>query len=196
HDLWLLSDEVYWTLGGGEHVSPRSLPGMAERTLVINSMSKSHGMTGWRMGWLSGPEQMISLLTNLNLVTTYGLPAFISLACAEALENGYGVKEIAERYAARRSVVLDAMRGMNNVTVRGSEGGMYVMLDISALEPDDEKFAWALLDKEKVGVMPGSSFGDAAAGHIRVSLCQPEAVLLEATLRLRRFASSYRREAA
>ncbi|TIM33588.1 MAG: pyridoxal phosphate-dependent aminotransferase, partial [Mesorhizobium sp.] len=196
HDLWLLSDEVYWTLGGGEHVSPRSLPGMAERTLVINSMSKSHGMTGWRMGWLSGPEQMISLLTNLNLVTTYGLPAFISLACAEALENGYGVKEIAERYAARRSVVLDAMRGMNNVTVRGSEGGMYVMLDISALEPDDEKFAWALLDKEKVGVMPGSSFGEAAAGHIRVSLCQPEAVLLEATLRLRRFASSYRREAA
>jgi arginine:pyruvate transaminase len=85
---------------------------------------------------------------------------------------------------------------MNNVTVRGSEGGMYVMLDISALEPDDEKFAWALLDKEKVGVLPGSSFGDAAAGHIRVSLCQPEAVLLEATLRLRRFASSYRREAA
>ncbi|TJV18560.1 MAG: pyridoxal phosphate-dependent aminotransferase, partial [Mesorhizobium sp.] len=131
HDLWLLSDEVYWTLGGGEHVSPRSLPGMAERTLVINSMSKSHGMTGRRMGWLSGPEQMISLLTNLNLVTTYGLPAFISLACAEALENGYGVKEIAERYAARRSVVLDAMRGMNNITVRGSEGGMYLMLDIS-----------------------------------------------------------------
>ena len=57
HDLWLLSDEVYWTLGGGEHVSPRALPGMAERTLVINSMSKSHGMTGWRIGWLTGPER-------------------------------------------------------------------------------------------------------------------------------------------
>ena len=57
HDLWLLSDEVYWTLGGGEHVSPRALPGMAERTLVINSMSKSHGMTGWRIGWLTGPEE-------------------------------------------------------------------------------------------------------------------------------------------
>lgn len=196
HDLWLLSDEVYWTLGGGEHVSPRSLPGMAERTLVINSMSKSHGMTGWRMGWLTGPEEMISLLTDLNLVMTYGLPAFISLACAEALENGYGVEEIAERYAARRAVVLDAMRGMNNVTVRGSEGGMYVMLDISAIEPDDEKFAWAFLDQEKVGVMPGSSFGAAAAGHIRFSLCQPEPVLMEAATRLRRFASSYRGEAA
>ena len=196
HDLWLLSDEVYWTLGGGEHISPRGLPGMAERTLVINSMSKSHGMTGWRMGWLTGPAEMITLLTNLNLVTTYGLPAFISIACAEALENRYGVKEIAERYAARRTVLLDAVRGMNNVSVHGSQGGMYVMLDISAVEPDDEKFAWAFLDKENVGVMPGSSFGKAAAGHIRISLCQPEPVLQEAALRLRRFASSYRREAA
>ena len=88
------------------------------------------------------------------------------------------------------------MRGLNNVTVRGSEGGMYVMLDISDIEPDGEKFAWALLDAEKVGVMPGSSFGDAAAGHIRISLCQPEGVLMEAALRLRRFASTYRREAA
>ncbi|CDX26115.1 Arginine--pyruvate transaminase AruH [Mesorhizobium plurifarium] len=196
HDLWLLSDEVYWTLGGGEHISPRSLPGMAERTLVINSMSKSHGMTGWRMGWLTGPKAMIALMIDLNLVTTYGLPAFISIACAEALENHYGVKDIAERYAARRKIFLDAIRGANEVTVRGSEGGMYVMLDISAVEPDDEKFAWALLDKEKVGVMPGSSFGEAAAGHIRISLCQPEPILKEAALRLRRFASNYRREAA
>lgn len=196
HDLWLLSDEVYWTLGGGEHISPRSLPGMAERTLVINSMSKSHGMTGWRMGWLTGPKEMIQLFTDLNLVTTYGLPAFISIACAEALENHYGVKEIAERYAARRTVFLNAIRGANEVTVRGSEGGMYVMLDVSAVEPDDEKFAWALLDKEKLGVMPGSSFGHAAAGHIRISLCQPEPILEEAALRVRRFASNYRREAA
>ncbi|TPI15958.1 pyridoxal phosphate-dependent aminotransferase [Mesorhizobium sp. B4-1-3] len=196
HDLWLLSDEVYWTLGGGEHISPRSLPGMAERTLVINSMSKSHGMTGWRMGWLTGPKAMIALMIDLNLVTTYGLPAFISIACAEALENHYGVKDIAERYAARRAVFLDAIRGTNEVTVRGSDGGMYVMLDISAVEPDDEKFAWALLDKEKVGVMPGSSFGEAAAGHIRISLCQPEPILKEAALRVRRFASNYRREAA
>ena len=196
HDLWLLCDEVYWTLGGGEHISPRSLPGMAERTLVINSMSKSHGMTGWRMGWLTGPKAMIALMVDLNLVTTYGLPAFISIACAEALENHYGVKDIAERYAARRTVFLEAIRGANEVTVRGSEGGMYVMLDVSAVEPDDEKFAWALLDKEKVGVMPGSSFGEAAAGHIRISLCQSEPVLKEAALRVRRFASNYRREAA
>ena len=98
HDLWLLSDEVYWTLAEGHHVSPRALPGMAERTLVINSMSKSHGMTGWRIGWLTGPEAMISLLVSLNLVTTYGLTDFVQQAAAEALENGYGVKMIADIY--------------------------------------------------------------------------------------------------
>jgi arginine:pyruvate transaminase len=196
HDLWLLSDEVYWTLGGGHHISPRALPGMAERTLVINSMSKSHGMTGWRMGWLTGPESMISLLVSLNLVTTYGLTGFIQEAAAEALENDYGVREIADTYNGRRKVLLDAIRGLNDITVRGSEGGMYVMLDVSAIERDDEKFAWALLDAENVSVMPGSSFGDAAAGHIRISLCQPNDVLLEAATRLRRFASSYRSKAA
>lgn len=196
HDLWLLSDEVYWTLGDSEHLSPRALPGMDERTLVINSMSKSHGMTGWRLGWLTGPQELVTLLISLNLVTTYGLTDFVSRAAIEALNNDYGVEQIATLYAGRRKLFLDAVRGMNNVTVRGSEGGMYAMLDISAVEPDDEKFAWAFLDRENVGVMPGSSFGDAAAGHIRISLCQPEPILLEAAERLRRFVSTYRREAA
>jgi len=196
HDLWLLSDEVYWALAGEKHLSPRALASMEERTIIINSMSKSHGMTGWRLGWLTGPERMIRLLTDLNLVSTYGLVDFISHAAVEALENGYGVEEITERYTARRTAFLDAIRGMNNVTVRGSEGGMYVMLDISAIEPDDEKFAWALLDKELVGVMPGSSFGEAAAGHIRISLCQPQAILEEAATRLRRFTATYRSNAA
>lgn len=196
HDLWLLSDEVYWTLGGGEHISPRALPDMAERTLVINSMSKSHGMTGWRIGWVTGPAKLVRQLINLNLVTTYGLPDFVSHAAAEALENDYGVEEIAERYATRRTVFLDAVLGMNEVIVRGSTGGMYLMLDIRAVEPDCEKFAWALLDQEKVSVMPGASFGDAASGHIRISLCQTEDVLREAAQRLRRFVSNYRSKAA
>ncbi|MCX7306225.1 MAG: pyridoxal phosphate-dependent aminotransferase [Hyphomicrobiales bacterium] len=195
-DLWLLSDEVYWTLAQGHHVSPRCLSGMAERTLVINSMSKSHGMTGWRIGWITGPQDMIALLLSLNLVTTYGLTDFVQQAAAAALENGYGVDMIADTYNGRRKLFLDAIRGLNDIVVRGSEGGMYVMLDVRALEPNCEKFAWAFLDAENVGVMPGSSFGDAAAGHIRISLCQPDGVLLEAASRLRRFASSYRSKAA
>ncbi|WP_187971298.1 pyridoxal phosphate-dependent aminotransferase [Aquibium microcysteis] len=191
-DLWLISDEVYWSLpADGGHLSPRSLPGMAGRTLVVNSMSKSHGMTGWRIGWLTGPADMIALLVNLNLVSTYGLNDFASRAAIEALENDWGVAEIAALYHRRREAFLDHVRGLNGIRVRGSEGGMYVMLDVSAIEPDCEAFAWAFLEAEKVAVMPGSSFGEAARGHIRISLCQPEPVLADAAARLRRFAAAH-----
>ena len=159
-------------------------------------MSKSHGMTGWRIGWLTGPAELINLLTSLNLVSTYGINDFVSHAAVEALENDYGVKRIAALYAGRRKLFLDAVRGINSITVRGSEGGMYAMLDISAIEPDCEKFAWSLLESENVAVMPGASFGEAAAGHIRVSLCQPDDLLVEAANRLRRFASTYGSKAA
>ncbi|MBI1619152.1 pyridoxal phosphate-dependent aminotransferase [Aquamicrobium zhengzhouense] len=192
HDLWLISDEVYWTIAGDrEHISPRSLPGMAERTLVVNSMSKSHGMTGWRVGWLTGPESAIETLVSLNLVSTYGLPDFLSRAAIDALENSHGVAKIAARYSSRRTVFLDAVRSMNGISVRGSEGGMYIMLDVSELETDDEAFAWGLLEKEQVAVMPGSSFGQSAAGHIRISLCQPDDLLREAAGRIARFAGTY-----
>lgn len=195
HDLWLLSDEVYWmhcgSDGGRKHISPRGLPGMKERTLVINSLSKSHGMTGWRIGWLTGPKDFIRTLINLNLVSTYGLNDFVSQAAIAALENDYGVEEIAGIYDARRAAFLAEMRGLNEVVVRGSEGGMYVMLDIRAVDPDCERFAWRFLDAEKVAVMPGASFGEAAAGHIRISLCQPEDKLREAAARLRRFVATY-----
>ena len=88
------------------------------------------------------------------------------------------------------------MRGANGLTVRGSEGGMYVMLDIRAVEPDDEAFAWGLLEAEKLAVMPGSSFGEAAAGHVRISLCQPEPVLVDAAARLRRHLATLSRRSA
>src|SRR5690606_13925532 len=96
HDLWLISDEVYWTHTGPlhPHLSPIALPGMRERTLIVNSMSKSHGMTGWRIGWLQGPADAVRKLTNLNLVSSYGLNDFVSRAAIEAIENDHGVQEI------------------------------------------------------------------------------------------------------
>ncbi|MGE0282372.1 MAG: pyridoxal phosphate-dependent aminotransferase [Rhizobiaceae bacterium] len=196
HDLWLLSDEVYWTLGGSQHLSPRALPGMAERTLVINSMSKSHGMTGWRIGWVTGPTDLVTKLIGLNLVNAYGLNDFVSRAAIEALTHDYGIDEIAGTYASRRRLFVEAMRDLNHVAVRGSEGGMYIMLDISAIDPDCEHFAWGFLRSENVSVMPGVSFGDAAKGHIRISLCQPESVLIDAATRLKRFCRSYAAAAA
>lgn len=187
HDLWLVSDEVYWSHAQGAHVSPVSLPGMAGRTLVVNSVSKSHGMTGWRVGWLRGPADVIKTLDSFNLVTTYGMPDFISHSVAEALDKGYGVEEIAARYAGRRERFRRAFDGSNGVSVRGSKGGMYAMLDIRAIDPDGERFAFGLLEAEGVAVMPGESFGNAAAGHLRISLVQEDAVLDEAIARIKRF---------
>ncbi|WEX11417.1 aminotransferase class I/II-fold pyridoxal phosphate-dependent enzyme [Chelativorans sp. AA-79] len=188
HDLWLLSDEVYWTLRADRaHVSPRSLSGMKERTLVVNSLSKSHGMTGWRVGWLTAPTEIVRHLVSLNIVSSYGMVDFVSRAAIAAVENGFGVADIAARYAGRRKAFLDAIRGLDGAVVRGSEGGMYVMLDISQVSPDAEAFAWGLLEAEKVAVMPGPSFGTAAEGHIRVSMCQDEPVLREAAGRIRRY---------
>lgn len=187
HDLWLISDEVYWTHAEGTHVSPISIPGMAERTLIVNSVSKSHGMTGWRVGWLRGPAEVMETLGGLNLVTTYGMPDFVSHAVAEALDKGYGVEEIAARYAGRRERFRRAFDGSNGVSVRGSKGGMYAMLDIRAIDPDGERFAFGLLEAEGVAVMPGESFGHAAAGHLRISLVQEDAVLDEAIARIKRF---------
>ncbi|MEZ5808889.1 MAG: aminotransferase class I/II-fold pyridoxal phosphate-dependent enzyme [Zhengella sp.] len=187
HDLWLLSDEVYWShTGGRSHLSPRALPGMAERTLVINSMSKSHGMTGWRVGWLTGPESVTGPLVGLNLVSTYGLNDFVSHAAVEALDRAYGVADITALYARRRAAFHAAMADCPGVTVRGSEGGIYLMADIRDVRADGNAFAWELLGAEKLALMPGETFGPSTAGHVRISLCQPDGVLEEAARRIRR----------
>ncbi len=195
HDLWLISDEVYWSHARGRHVSPLSLPGMEERTLVINSVSKSHGMTGWRVGWLRGPEHVIESLTAFNLASTYGLPDFVSHAVSRALDEGWGVEEITDRYARRLERFRAAFDGSNGLVLRGSKGGMYAMLDVRAIDFDGERFAFALLDATGVAVMPGESFGHASAGHVRIALTQEEAVLDEAVARIRRFVAGRARAA-
>lgn len=192
HDIWLISDEVYWSHTGPDrpHISPRTLPDMVERTIVINSLSKSHGMTGWRVGWLVAPEEFVRFCTNQNLISTYGLNNFVSRAATEAINNRYGVDEIADLYAQRREKFLQTVRGINALTIRGSEGGMYLMFDVRKIAKTGQEFAWALLEAENMSVLPGESFGRAAAGHIRISLCQTDELLEEAATRLKRFVTS------
>ncbi len=192
HDIWLVSDEVYSTHTGAEHphISTRALDGMKDQTLVVNSLSKSHGMTGWRVGWLVAPERFVDTARNLNLISTYGLNDFVSRAATEAIEQAYGLEKISNTYASRQAKFVELMRGVNSLTVRGSEGGMYVMLDVRKVSATGQKFAWALLDAENVAVLPGESFGSAAAGHVRISMCQTDELLEEAAQRLKRFVFS------
>lgn len=191
HDLWLISDEVYWSLSNGKHISPRSIPGMKERTLVVMSMSKSHAMTGWRVGWIIAEPEMIHYFMQHNLVNSYGLSNFISRAAAEALDKEYGINELAEIFRKRGEVFLEAISGINSITTKNDPGGMYIMLDIRAITMDAQKFAFELLETEKLCTMPGDSFGPSAAGHLRISLCQSEENLKEAATRLQRFISNY-----
>lgn len=172
HDLWLISDEVYDTqVWEGTHISPRSLEGMAERTLVVGSMSKSHAMTGSRIGWVVGPADMISHLINLSTHTTYGVPGFIQEAALFALELGEPFEaEVAEPFRRRRALAQTVLAGQNVIGTVPNAGAMYMMLDISATGLSGEAFAYGLLEAHQIAVMPGESFGAAAAGHIRVAM--------------------------
>jgi arginine:pyruvate transaminase len=171
-DLWLISDEVYDTqVWQGAHLSPRALPGMADRTLVVGSMSKSHAMTGSRCGWIVGPEEVIDHLINLATHTTYGVPGFIQDAASFALNAGTVLEEeVAAPFRRRRALAMDLLAAQNTVGLVPAQGAMYVMLDVRATGLSGEGFANALLDTHSIAVMPGESFGKAAAGHVRVAM--------------------------
>lgn len=190
NDLWLISDEVYDTqVWEGAHLSPRALPDMAARTLVVGSMSKSHAMTGSRVGWVCGPANVVENLINLATHTTYGVPGFIQDAATFALRQGGTVEEhVAAPFLRRRALTLAALEGQNVIRNVPVQGAMYAMLDIRATGHSGEDFANGLLDAEHIAVMPGESFGTSAAGHIRVAMTIDDAAYADALQRLIRFA--------
>lgn len=185
-DLWLISDEVYDTqIWEGEHLSARALPGMAERTLVVGSMSKSHAMTGSRVGWVVGPEEVIAHMINLAINTTYGVPGFIQDAALFALAQGSALEEeIAAPFRRRRALARELLAGQNALRPVPSGGAMYLMLDIRASGLSGVAFANRLLDEQRIAVMPGESFGAAASGHVRVAMTIDDDAFADALRRL------------
>lgn len=197
-DLWLISDEVYDTMvWDGAHLSPRALPGMDERTLVVGSMSKSHAMTGSRLGWIVGPEEAIAALIDLATHTTYGVPGYIQEAGLFALNEGTWLEdEVAAPFRRRRDMAAAVVAEFPAVRAVPAQGAMYLMLDVRATGLSGEDFAGALLDRHHIAVMPGESFGTAAAGHVRVALTLADDVLEDALRVLLGFAAALSREAA
>ncbi|SEQ63888.1 pyridoxal phosphate-dependent aminotransferase [Thalassovita taeanensis] len=191
HDMWLISDEVYDTqVWHGSHLSPRALPGMAERTLVVGSMSKSHAMTGSRLGWIIGPQPAIAHLIDLATNTNYGVPGYIQDAGLFALNQGPATEEgIAAPFRRRRALALDILSRQNILHAVPPEGAMYLMLDIRPTGLSGEDFAYRLLDAHHIAVMPGESFGQAAAGHIRIAMTIPDAPFAAALEQLVAFAT-------
>jgi len=172
YDMWCISDEVYDTqVWDGAHISPRAMDGMAERTLVVGSMSKSHAMTGSRVGWIVGPEAVIEHLITLATHTTYGVPGYIQDAAVFALGEGPALEDkVGAPFKRRRALAEAILAEQNVVGLVPSSGAMYLMLDCRQTGLSGEDFALALLDRHHIAVMPGESFGAAAAGHVRVAM--------------------------
>lgn len=197
NDLWVISDEVYDTqVWDGDHLPFASLPGMAARTLTVGSLSKSHAMTGSRLGWLAGPSDVIADLVTLATHTTYGVPGYIQEAGLYALGLGDNAEaEVAAPFLRRRDAVLAKVAGQNVIRAIPPQGAMYVMLDIRATGLSGTAFATRLLEDQMVAVMPGESFGRAAAGHVRVALTLPDDIFADAIGRLFAFARNLSSEA-
>ncbi|MGY6158135.1 pyridoxal phosphate-dependent aminotransferase [Paraburkholderia strydomiana] len=192
HDLWVLSDEVYADLTfEREHVSIMSLPGMAERTVTLGSLSKSHAMAGWRVGWAIGPTQLIEHMGRLALAMLYGLPGFIQQAALTALqEKSSIVAQMRDIYRRRRDVVFERLSRVPRLRCLLPEAGMFMMVDVSGTGLDTVDFTWQLFRAQGVSVLDASAFGETANGFVRLGFVVDEARLAEACERIAAFVAA------
>ena len=188
NDLFVLSDEIYAELTyGDDHVSIASLPGMKERTIVINGFSKAYAMTGWRLGYAAGPKEIITQMTKIHQYCIMCAPTTSQYAAVEALKNGdEDVARMRESYDGRRRYLLHAMAEMN-LKCFEPKGAFYIFPNISRFGLTSEEFATQLLMEEKLAVVPGTAFGDCGEGFIRISYAYSLENLKEAMSRIQRF---------
>lgn len=196
HDLIVVSDEIYGelTYGGKKHVSIASLPGMQERTILINGFSKAYAMTGWRLGYAAGPEPIISQMVKIHQFCIMCAPTTSQYAAVEALRNGDDdVKEMRESYDERRRFVLHTLREMG-LPCFEPEGAFYVFPCIKEFGMTSDEFATKLLKEEKVAIVPGTAFGDCGEGYLRISYAYSIDNLKKALGRLEKFVTRLREE--
>ncbi len=192
HDLWILCDEVYEELifGDATFSSPLDLPDLAERTIVVSSISKSHAAPGFRSGWAVGPGEFTARLLPVAETMLFGNQPFIADMTALAVSRPSGVaRGMAERFARRARLIKDTLHGQNAIHVHEPGAGMFTVIDIRSIGLSGEDFARRLLMEEKVAVMPGESFGPALNGWLRLSLTRPDAETAEACRRIAAFAA-------
>ena len=169
-DIFVLSDEIYSELTyGREHVSIVSIPGMKERTILINGFSKAYAMTGWRLGYACGPEEIIREMTKIHQFAIMCAPTTSQYAAVEALKNGDAdVAKMRESYDQRRRFLLHSFKEMG-LPCFEPFGAFYVFPDIREFGMTSEEFAFALLDAQNLAVVPGTAFGDSGEGFLRIS---------------------------
>ena len=170
HDLFVLSDEIYAELTYlDNHVSIASIPGMRERTIVINGFSKSYAMTGWRLGYAAGPKEIMKQMLKIHQFVIMCAPTTSQYAAIEALRNGdEDVRRMRESYDERRRFLVNALNEMG-LPCFEPKGAFYVFPNISAYGMTSEEFARRLLEQERVAVVPGTAFGECGEGFLRIS---------------------------
>ena len=192
HDLWILSDEVYEELifGDTPFTSPLDMPDLAERTVAVSSISKSHAAPGFRSGWAVGPGEFMSRLLPVAETMLFGNQPFIADMTALAVSHPSTVaRGMAERFARRANLIRQALHGQNAIHVHQPGAGMFTVVDIRATGLTGEDFARRLLIEERVAVMPGESFGPSLNGWLRLSLTRPDTETAEACRRIAAFAA-------
>ncbi|MDO4189202.1 MAG: aminotransferase class I/II-fold pyridoxal phosphate-dependent enzyme [Lachnospiraceae bacterium] len=169
-DIFVMSDEIYSELTyGKDHVSIASLPGMRERTILINGFSKAFAMTGWRLGYACGPKEIIEQMMKIHQFAIMCAPTTSQYAAVEAIKNGdEDVANMRESYNQRRNFLMNAFKEMG-LPCFEPFGAFYVFPCIKEFGMTSEEFAFALLDAEKLAVVPGTAFGDCGEGFLRIS---------------------------
>ena len=190
HDLMVISDEIYSELTyGRKHVSIGSLPGMKDRTLVINGFSKAFAMTGWRLGYVAGPRAIMEQMTKVHQFCIMAAPTTSQYAAIEALRScDDEVEEMRTAYNQRRRYLVHAFKEMG-LECFEPEGAFYIFPSIKKFGMSSEEFATRLLNEEKIAIVPGSAFGECGEGYLRVSYAYSIEELKEALGRLKRFIS-------
>ena len=188
YDLYVLSDEIYSELTYTDnHVTIASLPGMRERTVLINGFSKSYAMTGWRLGYACGPELIIRQMLKIHQYAIMCAPTTSQYAAVEALRNGDGdVAKMREEYNGRRRYLIHRFKEMG-LPCFEPFGAFYVFPCIREFGMSSEQFATELLHSQKVAVVPGTAFGDCGEGYIRISYAYSLENLKEALDRMEVF---------
>lgn len=194
-DIFVMSDEIYSELTyKDKHVSIVSIPGMKERTLLINGFSKAYAMTGWRLGYACGPKEIIKQMTKIHQYAIMCAPTTSQYAAIEALKNGDNdVKEMRTAYNQRRRFLINAFREMG-LECFEPYGAFYVFPCIKEFGMTSEEFATRFLREEKVATVPGTAFGDSGEGFLRISYAYSLETLKIAMERLKNFVTRLRNE--
>ncbi len=194
HDLIVISDEIYCDLTyEGQHTCFASLPGMRERTLVMNGFSKSYAMTGMRIGYICAPREALEEIYKVHQYEILCASTTSQYGALEALRScDDDVKAMYDEYAARREMIYQGLIDMG-LPVFKPKGAFYIFPDISCTGMDDETFCDRLLKEERVGVVPGTCFGPQGKNHIRISYAASRENIAEALKRMGRFVEKYRK---